>query len=192
MNTFKPMNAQITKIIDQVDALRHAVDDTWQIPRIEGDLLYQLALSTRAKLIVEVGTSYGFSGLFWSAALQQTGGVLHTIDISQKKFDASRKHFELAGVAERVVNHLGDAAEELPKIDGPIDIVFLDGSDKISSRKYFEIIWPKLRQGGSVLTDNTKTHPEELADYVAYVRSRTDAASIDVPIGNGVEWTVKQ
>ena len=57
---------------------------------IEGDLLYQIALGSGAKLIVEVGTSYGFSGLFWGAALRKTGGVLHTIDISQKKFDSSK------------------------------------------------------------------------------------------------------
>src|SRR5271169_308050 len=83
-------------LIDEVDALRKTLDDTWQIPRIEGELLYQLALAVRAKLIVEVGTSYGFSGLFWAAALRQTKGTLHTIDISQKKFDASRRHFERA------------------------------------------------------------------------------------------------
>ena len=48
-----------------------------------------------------------------------------------------------------------------------------------------------LRAGGSVLTDNTRTHPEELAGYVQYVRARTDATSADLPVGNGVEWTVK-
>src|SRR5580704_10645787 len=88
------LNEKLAALIEEVDALRKTRDDTWQIPRIEGELLYQIALATRAKLIVEVGTSYGFSGLFWAAALQQTGGILHTIDISQKKFDASRRHFE--------------------------------------------------------------------------------------------------
>lgn len=185
------MNTQLASVIDEVDSLRHKVDDHWQIPRVEGEWLRQLALAVRAKLIVEVGTSYGFSGLFWSAALMQTGGTLHTIDISQKKFDASRQHFEKAGVGKHVVNHLGDAAVELTKISGPIDIVFLDGSDKVSSQKYFEIIWPQVRAGGSILTDNTRTHPDELSDYVKFARARKDAWSVDVPIGNGLEWTVK-
>src|SRR5580704_11748464 len=185
------LNEKLAALIEEVDALRKTRDDTWQIPRIEGEMLYQIALATRAKLIVEVGTSYGFSGLFWAAALQQTGGILHTIDISQKKFDASRRHFQRAGVAEVVVNHLGDALTELPKISGPVDIAFLDGSDKQSSRQYFDLIWPKLRPGASVLTDNTKTHPDDLAEYVQYVRARTDATSAELPVGNGVEWTVK-
>jgi predicted O-methyltransferase YrrM len=182
---------KLKSLIDEVDALRKTRDDTWQIPRIEGELLYQIALAANAKLIVEVGTSYGFSGLFWAAALSRTNGTLHTIDISQKKFDASREHFQRAGMADRVVNHLGDALAELPKIPGPIDIAFIDGSDKQSSQAYFEIIWPRLRTGGSVLTDNTRTHPDELAGYVKFVRSREDATSLDLPVGNGVEWTVK-
>jgi predicted O-methyltransferase YrrM len=185
------LTQQLAALIDEVDALRKTRDDTWQIPRIEGELLYQIAVAVGAKLIVEVGTSYGFSGLFWAAALSRTGGVLHTIDIAQKKYDASRQHFDRAGVGKFVVNHLGDAALELPKIAGPIDIAFLDGSDKKSSQTYFEIIWPKLRPGGSILTDNTRTHPEELADYVRFTRAKEGATSIDLPIGNGVEWTVK-
>ena len=185
------LDEQFKAVLDEVDALRKTRDDAWQIPRVEGELLYQIALASRATLVVEVGTSYGFSGLFWSAALKQTGGFLHTIDISQKKYDASRKHFERAGVAERVVSYLGDAAVVLPSIQGAIDIAFIDGTDKLSSRKYFDLVWPRVRSGGSVLTDNTKTHPQELSDYIQYVRSRPDAASAELPVGNGVEWTVK-
>src|SRR5206468_6340967 len=77
--TCLPMNT-IDALIDELDRLRASRDDAWQIPRAEGDLLYHIALSMRAKTIVEVGTSYGFSGLFWAKALQQTGGQLHTID----------------------------------------------------------------------------------------------------------------
>ncbi|MDB5302031.1 MAG: putative O-methyltransferase, partial [Phycisphaerales bacterium] len=74
---------------------------------------------------------------------------------------------------------------------GPVDVAFLDGIDKKQSRRYFELIWPAVRKGGSVFTDNTQTHPEELADYVRFARSRPDAVSTEIPIGNGVEWTVK-
>lgn len=182
---------QMSAIMDEVDDLRNTRDDAWQIPRLEAAMLYQIALASGARRIVEVGTSYGFSGLFWAAALKHTGGTLHTIDISQKKYDASRKHFERAGVAEHVTSYLGDALLLLPKMEGPVDIAFLDGTDKESSRKYFDAIWPRIRVGGSVLTDNTKTHPKELSEYMGYVRSLTDAASAELPLGNGVEWTVK-
>ena len=186
------LDAKILAVIDELDALRQSRDDHWQIPRAEGEVLYQLALVSGAKRIVEVGTSYGFSGLFWAAALQQTGGTLHTIDIAQKKFDASREAFERAGVGRSVVNHLGDAAEVLKTMEGPTDIAFLDGSDKSASRVYFDLVWPKVRRGGSVLTDNTRTHPGELNEYVRYVRALPGATSADLPVGNGLEWTVKR
>src|SRR5215208_2212284 len=103
------IDPQILRMIDELDRLRAERDDHWQVPRAEGELLHQIALASNAKLIVEAGTSYGFSGLFWGAALKRTGGVLHTIDNDPYKVDSSRKTFERAGLANVVVNHLGNA-----------------------------------------------------------------------------------
>jgi predicted O-methyltransferase YrrM len=186
-----PLDARVLKLVDELEELRQGRDDHWQIPRAEGEVLYQLAIASRAEMIVEVGTSYGFSGLFLGAAARQNGGVFHTIDISQKKFDSSRETFLRAGLDKAVISHLGDAMQVLPSMRGPIDIAFLDGIDKRASSRYLELIWPTLRQGGSVLTDNTRTHPEELSDYVKGVRQRKDAVSTDLPVGNGLEWTIK-
>ena len=49
-----------------------------------------------AKTIVEIGTSYGFSGLNWAAHCAD-GGQLHTIDRDPKKYNSSRETFERAG-----------------------------------------------------------------------------------------------
>ena len=184
------IDPRILSLIDELDALRTSRDDHWQIPRVEGEMLHHIALSSGAKRIVEVGTSYGFSGLWWGAALRETGGQLHTIDMSRKKYDASRQTFDRAGLSNTIVNYLGDAREVLATIDGPIDIAFID-ADKPACRAYFDLIWPKLRVGGSILTDNATTHREELAEYIAYVRSVPRAGSTEVAIGNGVEWTIK-
>jgi predicted O-methyltransferase YrrM len=178
-------------LIDELEALRSKRDDHWQVPRIEGDVLFQLAFVTNAKLIVEVGTSYGFSGLFWGAALKRTGGILHTIDINPQKFESAKATFRRAGLEKTIVNHLGDAKAVLPTIAGNIDLAFLDSGDKKSTRALFDLVWPRVRPGGSVITDNATTHRAELSDYVAHVRSLPDALSSEIPVGNGVEWTVK-
>ena len=176
--------------IDELDALRKSRDDHWQIPRVEGDLLYHIALAMSAKTIVEIGTSYGFSGLFWGAALKHTGGRLHTIDIAQKKFDASKATFAQAGLSDVIQNHLGDAREILKTIPAPIDLAFID-ADKPACRDYFATLWPKIRPGGSILTDNATTHRSELAEYIKHLRSLPDASSVEVAVGNGIEWTTK-
>ncbi len=184
------IDARLLKQIKELDALRSSRDDHWQIPRVEGDLLYHLALSANAMLIVEIGTSYGFSGLHWAAALRQTRGQLHTIDVSEKKFNSSKATFAAAGVADLVTNYLGDAQAILKGIAGPIDIAFID-ADKVSTRAYFDLLWEKIRVGGSVLTDNATTHRDELSDFVKYVRGLANASSVEVAVGNGVEWTIK-
>ena len=185
------INLTILAKIDELDGLRSSRDDAWQVPRDEGEFLYQFALAVGAKTIIEAGTSYGFSGLFWGAALKQTGGVLHTIDNDPKKIESSKETFRQAGLSAININHFGDAAAELRKITGQVDIAFLDAGDKRLNTGYFDIIWPRVRRGGSVLTDNAITHRGELVEYVKHVRGRSDASSIELPIGNGLEWTVK-
>jgi predicted O-methyltransferase YrrM len=188
MHSIEP---QILRMIDELERLRSERDDHWQVPREEGELLHQLAVVSGAKLIVEAGTSYGFSGLFWGAALKRTGGVLHTIDNDPHKVDSSRKTFERAGLANVVVNHLGNARDVLPTIGGVIDIAFLDAGNKRTVRELFDPLWPRVRKGGWVATDNATTHRADLAPFVSYVRSLPGAASTEIPIGNGIEWTVK-
>jgi predicted O-methyltransferase YrrM len=181
---------RILKAIEELDGLRKSRDDHWQIPRVEGEMLYHIALGARARHIVEIGTSYGFSGLFWGAALKSTGGRLDTIDASQKKFDSSRQTFASAGLDTIITNHHGDGQAILRTIPGPFDLAFID-ADKSSTRAYFDLIWPKLRPGGAVITDNATTHREELGEFVRHVRSLRDASSVEVAIGNGIEWTIK-
>jgi len=180
----------VRNLIDELEALGKQRDDAWQVPRMEGELLHQIALSSGAKLVVEIGTSYGFSGLFWGAAMQQTGGHLHTIDRDPKKYDSSKLTFAQAGLNGVITNHLGDAGEILKILPSGIDLAFID-ADKPGTRGYFDLIWPKLRAGGSVLVDNATTHRAELAEYVEFVRAMKEASSVEVAVGNGVEWTVK-
>ena len=184
------MPDSLSEVIDELNAMGKQRDDAWQIPRVEGEMLRQIALAIGAKTIVEIGTSYGFSGLFWASALRHTVGHLHTIDNNPRKYESARDTFARAGVGDLITCYLGDARQILASMPGSIDLAFID-ADKPSCRAYFDLLWPKLRAGGSVLTDNATTHRDELAEYVAYLRSRDDALSTEIAVGNGVEWTIK-
>ena len=186
------MSEQLQRIIDELDAVGRERNDAWQIPRVEGELLHHIALSAGAQTIVEIGTSYGFSALFWARALRKTGGRLHTIDVDPKKYNASRDTFTRAGVDDLVTSYLGDARPILASFPAspPIDLAFID-ADKPSTRAYFDLLWLKLRVGGLVITDNATTHREELREFFNYVRGRSDASGAEVAVGNGIEWTIK-
>lgn len=183
------IDPKVWPFVEELDRLRTR-DDAWQIPLEEGRLLYNLAVSTGARLVVEIGSSYGFSGLFWGMAMKRVDGHLHTIDVSPKKYDSAKLTFAQAGLNGNITNHLGDARQIVPTLAGEIDIAFLD-ADKSQTMAYLETVWGKLRVGGSVLTDNATTHRNELAAFVKHVRGRADANSVELPVGNGLEWTLK-
>ena len=182
--------SDLSNLIDELDHLAKSRDDAWQVPRVEGELLRQIALAHNAKVIVEVGTSYGFSGLFWASALLVTGGVLHTIDRDPKKYHSSRETFTRAGVGKIVNNHLGDALPIVQLVPGPIDVAFID-ADKPACRAYFDALWPKIKKGGCIITDNIATHRDEMSEYVKYVRAVPGAAGCEINVGNGIEGTIK-
>lgn len=185
-----PLSPALAAQIDELDRLAKTRDDAWQISRDVGEFLAAVAVAHRAKVIVEVGTSYGFSGLWWAAALGVTGGHRHAIDIAQKKFDSSKATFAAAGVADRITNHLGDGAKVLPTIAGPIDLAFID-ADKPATQNYYEQLWPKIRVGGALLIDNVLSHKDEMAGVLESIRNRTDNHLTIVPMRAGVAWAVK-
>ena len=50
----------------------------------------------------------------------------------------------------------GDTHEQIAKLDGPIDVLFLD-ADKEGYVDYLEKLLPKMRPGGLVVADNMNT-----------------------------------
>src|SRR3974390_255010 len=64
-----------------------------------GRLLYLLARSRNAGLIVEFGTSYGISGIHLAAALRDAGrGRLVTTEFDAIKAERARENFRTAGL----------------------------------------------------------------------------------------------
>jgi predicted O-methyltransferase YrrM len=184
------MTEALAAQIDRAEQLREERGDSMQISRDQGELQCALGLAHQVKTVVEIGTSYGFSGMWWLAALSKFDGHLHTFDISEKKYTNSRQAFEAAGVGDRVTSYLGDAIDLLPQVTGEIDIVFID-ADKDRSQTYFDMLWSQVRVGGAVLTDNVLSHRKEMGPYIDYLRNRDDAHSTTIPIRAGLEYTVK-
>ncbi len=186
-------NERMLAVIEHVNGLRDQVDDHWQIPRDEATVLATLVLACRSRSILEIGTSYGFSTLHLAAAAQRNGGAMHTIDINPAKRDAARQHLEQAGLADVVQLHVGDAREVIATIKPvePFDFVFIDAV-KQQSFAYLQAATPKLAAHAVLVTDNTLTHADELASFVAHLRGAASVVSCGIPVGNGFELSVFQ
>ena len=142
------------KVLPILEELDHNRRGTMNVPREDGRMLRLLAESIDAKTIVEIGTSNGFSGLWFSLALAKTGGHLTTFDIDPGRSALARENFHRAGVENMITMVLGDAHETLLKhVQGPVDLVFID-ADKPGYLDYLKKILPLVRPGGLILSHN--------------------------------------
>ena len=118
-----------------------------------GRLLRILAESTKAKQVVEIGTSNGYSGLWLCLGLKAAGGKLVTFDIDHEKVLLARANFKRAGVENLVTVIEGDAHRMVSQLKEPIDILFID-ADKEGYLDYLNQLLPLVRPGGLILADN--------------------------------------
>jgi caffeoyl-CoA O-methyltransferase len=119
---------------------------------LEGQLLGWLVRLSGARRILEIGTFTGYSSISMALALPD-GGRITSLDVNEETTAAARRYAEEAGVADRIDYRVGPALEELERLDGPWDLVFID-ADKENYVNYYEAVLPKLAVGGFIVADN--------------------------------------
>ncbi len=154
------------KILDILDVMnKEESRGMMNVPPEDGRLLRMLAETTNAQKVVEIGTSNGYSGIWWALALRKTGGKLITHDIDEGRASQARKNFARAGVEDIITLVMGDAHETVKKLEGPIDILFLD-ADKSGYMDYMNQLVPKVRAGGLIIAHNTTNAGPQMQDYI--------------------------
>jgi len=150
----------------------------------QGRLAYLLARSNGARRIVEFGTSFGVSTIYFAAAVRDNGGgMVIGSELEPSKAAKARGHLEEAGLGDLVDLREGDATETLADPGGTVDLLLLDGWKDLYV-PVFELLLPHLRLGSVVLADNTRLFRRSLAPYVDRMRDpRNGFVSASVPAG---------
>lgn len=109
----------------------------------------------KAANILEIGTATGFSGLFLARTANKNKGMLTTIEIDNKRYEKAVENFKKAGILEKNKLILGDALEEIPKLDieNKFDFIFMNAS-KGQYKKFFEMCYELLSDNGTIFIDN--------------------------------------
>jgi caffeoyl-CoA O-methyltransferase len=110
-----------------------------------------------ARRCLEIGTFTGYSALAVALALPSGGRVL-TCDVDERTTAIARRHWDAAGVGERIESRLGPAAATLDRlladgVAGSFDFAFID-ADKPGYDGYYERALRLVRPGGLIAIDN--------------------------------------
>jgi caffeoyl-CoA O-methyltransferase len=170
-----------------------------------GRLLQQLAVTSRAQRILEIGSGFGYSAA-WFLGAGPDVRVICT-DGSPLNRERGLEFLQRLGVADRVDYRLGDALALATQVDGPLDIVFCD-IDKRAYPDAFRAMLPKLRQGGLFIADNVLwrgfawSPPDEapafrremtpgVREFNRLINETPGVLSSIMPLRDGVSITVK-
>jgi predicted O-methyltransferase YrrM len=118
-----------------------------------GQLINILIKSLKAPKILELGTSFGYSGIWLAEAARASGGRVVTVDLSASKSAYAREMSKKAGLAEFVDFKVGDALEIIKALPHGIDFVLVD----LWKNLYlpcFQAFYPKLNPGAILVSDN--------------------------------------
>ncbi len=157
------------------------------VSRGTGVLLYMLARSSRARTIVEFGTSFGISTIHLAAALRDNGGGrLVTSEFEPAKVERARANLAAAGLLDLVEIRSGDALQTLAgDLPDDIDLVLLDGA-KALYPDVLALLEPHLRPGAAIVADNADHSP----DYLARMRAPA-SGYLSMPFADDVELSVR-
>ncbi|QHP70727.1 O-methyltransferase [Bradyrhizobium sp. LCT2] len=172
---------------DYADLYGRLKDVPLAVSRETGALLYMLARSSRARTIVEFGTSFGISTLHLAAGLRDNGGGrLITSEFEPSKAARARDNLSAGGLLDLVEIREGDALKTL-KADLPdtIDLVLLDGA-KALYPEILDLVERHLKPGAIIVADNADDSP----DYLARVRM-PGSGYISTAFAEDVELSVR-
>ena len=143
----------------------------WNVPEVDGKVLYDLIIRNNYKKALEIGTSTGYSAIWIAWALSKTGGKLITIEINEDRYKKALENFKEAGLSEYIDARLADAHELVKKLKGPFDFIFSD-ADKDWYKKYFITLAPKLKVGGCFTAHNVSWQGDSgITAFLDYVKS---------------------
>ncbi|HWF77596.1 MAG TPA: DUF1442 domain-containing protein [Caulobacteraceae bacterium] len=152
-----------------------------------GRLINILARSLKAPNILELGTSYGYSGIWLADAARQAGGRLTTMELQDYKSAYAKEMSEKAGLADHVDFKVGDAVKMIGEMPHGIDFVLVDLWKDLYV-PCLEAFYPKLNPGAIIVADNMiRPGGDEVKAYGKRVRAIPKIDSVLLPVGSGLE-----
>ncbi len=157
----------------------------------DGRFLRLMVASSGAKKALEIGGASGYSAIWIGMGLRDTGGKLVTIEYDPARAKELADNIKRAGLSDIVQVAAGDAFQQIPKVPGTFDFVFLDAWKK-DYKRFFDMVYPRLDKGGLFLAHNVVNKRSEMGDFLDTIQKPSLWTTIVSPSGEGMSVTLKR
>ena len=194
-----------TEILDEIE--REAIETYVPIIRKEMQSFLRLLLTMQKPMrILEVGTAVGFSAILMAEYGPKDCQIV-TIENYDKRIPIAKNNFKRAGKESQITLLEGDAAEVLPTLKDPFDLIFMDAA-KGQYIHFLPEVFRLLKNGGVLVSDNVlqdgdiieshfiverrnRTIYKRMREYLYELTHRDDLTTAVLPIGDGITVSTK-
>ncbi len=181
----KPEIVQLLAGIKKKDTGQLAVSEE------DGRFLRLLIASSGAKRALEIGGASGYSAIWMGHGLRATGGKLVTIEYDPARATELAANITRAGLTDVVQVVAGDAFQQIPKLAGTFDFVFLDAWKK-DYKRFFDQVYPRLDARGLFVAHNVVNKRSEMGDFLDVIHKHPSLwTTIVSPSGEGMSVSMK-
>jgi predicted O-methyltransferase YrrM len=185
----RPPRTDMARVLADIKAR-----DTGQlaISEEDGRFLRVLIAARGAKRVLEIGGASGYSAIWMGSAVKETGGRVVTIEYEPERAKALADNVRRAGVADVVRVVAGDAFEQIPKLEGTFDFVFLDAWKK-DYKRFFDLVYPRLDARGLFVAHNVVNKKNEMKDFLDAIQKHPSLwTTIVSPSSEGMSVSLKR
>jgi len=178
-------------VVTVLEQIKAADKGLLAVSEEDGRFLRVMIVSSGTKRALEIGAADGYSAIWIGLGLRETGGRLTTIEYDPARARSAAANIRRAGLSDIVTVVPGDAFEQIPKLAGAVDFVFLDAW-KRDYKRFFDLLLPRLEPRGLFLAHNVVNKQTEMRDFLDAIHNDPRLfTSIVKPGTEGMSVSVK-
>jgi len=167
---------------------------SWSVPRSTGKFLHDFVEKEKPKVILELGTSIGYSTVWIASAASEYGGHVYSIEKELHKCAIANENIREAELERYVTITHGSITEVLQDVpalvgDQKIDFIFMD-ADRGHYHKYFEQLEPFLSESAVIIADNAVNMQVRMRLFLEMLAKKNWAYQI-IEMDNGLLFAQK-
>jgi caffeoyl-CoA O-methyltransferase len=175
---------------------------------LAGQFLYTVALATRAKEMLDVGTAIGYSAMWLSLAARRNEGRVVTIERDPARASWAEAYLRQAGLSGICALRRGDALTLMRGMQESFDLIFLDVLTQFdrpgTALELLDLCVTILRPGGLLMSDNAlrsgrvlepagaEPSTQGIAAFNEAIARHARLTTTIVPLRDGISVSVKE